>query len=196
MSRKSNISRGDTRKYKALSVEYIVPLVRDLRGRCFECINFVFGLRPSTQIFFLFDNCSSFLKELLPEIAGTFWLDAVVPDWRTKTEITDRIMQSHVQYIMNDVIKLHHFKALVSRSEKLLRGWESQYESLENHEFYDSLHALRKYHIQIHAKMTAIFTAMEPRNESIIGHLRKMQETGRRPRTQNVEMLLDRLMQI
>ena len=89
--------------------EAILPLVRDLRDHCFRCINFVFGLGSSTQIVFLFDNCSSLLSELLPEIAGTFWLDGVFPDWQTKTEITDKIMQDHVQDIMNDVRKLHHF---------------------------------------------------------------------------------------
>jgi len=176
--------------------EAVVPLVRDLRGRCFECINFVFGLGSSTQFVFLFDNCSSLLSELLPEIAGTFWLDKVVPDWRTKTEITDKIMQDHVQDIMNDVRKLHHFKALVNKSQPLMNEWEGKYKPLKNTKIYQSFKLLRGFHVLIHECMTKILKAMKPRNESIIGHLRKMQETGRRPRTKRVEMLLDRLMQI
>ena len=73
---------------------------------------------------------------------------------------------------------------------------ESQHKSFKDHEFYECLTKLRAFRVLIHEDMTKILTAMKPRNESIIGHLRKMQETGRRPRTKRVEMLLDRLMQI
>jgi hypothetical protein len=176
--------------------EAILLLVKDLHGRCFDCINFVLRLESSTQIVFLFENCSSLLSELLPEIAGTFWLDKVFPDWRTKTEITDKIMQDHVQGIMNDVRKLYHFKTLVNKSQTLMNEWEGRYQPLKNKKIYDLFQTLGAFHVLIHECMKKIWTAMKPQNESIIGHLRKMQETGRRPRTKNVEMLLDRLMQI
>jgi hypothetical protein len=175
--------------------EAILPLVKDLNYHCFRCINFVFELRPSTQIVFLFENCSSLLSELLPEIAGTFWLDKVVPDWRTKTEITDKIMQDHVQDLMNSKKKMHQFEDLVRKSEKMVNDSESQHKSFKDHEFYKCLKKLRALHVFIHEDMTKILTAMK-RIKPVIRQLRVREETGRRPRTKNVEMLLDRLMQI
>jgi hypothetical protein len=175
--------------------EDVVPLVKDLRGRCFDCINFVLRLESSTQIVFLFENCSSLLSELLPEIAGTFWLDKVVPDWRTKTEITDKIMQDHVQGIMNSKTKMRQFEALVRRSEKMVNDWGPQYKPLENYKIYKCLAKLIGFLIFIHECMTKILTAMK-RIKPVIRQLREREESGRRPRTKRVEMLLDRLMQI
>lgn len=178
-----------------MSCEDIVPLVKDLRARCFECIDFIFELN-STQIVFLFEHCSSLLSELLPAIAGTFWLDGVVPDWRMERAITDQIMKAHVQHIADDVKKLHQFEVLVNKSTKLMETWIQTYKPLEKYELYQCFKKLRGYHILIHEKMTEILTAMKPRIKPIIGHLRNMQETGRQPRTKKMEMLLHRLMQI
>ena len=184
MLRESNSVRGDD----------VLTLAKDLRSVCFECIVFVFGCNAA--IFeFLFEHCSSLLSELLPQIAGTFWLDDAAPDWRLKTEVTDEIIQSHVDQITRDVRNLHKFETLVNMSTALMNSWKGKYDHLRKFKIYEDLTKLHGFHAIIHEKMTGILKITKPRINSMVRHVQRMQETGRRVTTKH-EVLLLRLKNI
>ena len=186
MLRESNSVRGDD----------VLTLAKDLRRVCFECIGFVFGCNAA--IFeFLFEHCSSLLSELLPQIAGTFWLDDAAPDWRLKTEVTDEIIQSHLDNIMYKTQKLTEFENLVNMSTKVMNSFEGKYKHLKGLTIYEKLTKLHGFHVVIHEKMTGILKNMKPRVKNVVNHLQGRQETGRAvPRNKMNEMLLHRIMNI
>lgn len=184
MLRESNSVRGDD----------ALTLAKDLHRVCFECIGFVFECN-ATIFEFLFEHCSSLLSELLPQIAGTFWLDDAAPDWRLKTEVTDEIIQSHVDQITRDVRNLYKFETLVNMSTKVMNSFEDKYKHLKGLTIYEKLTKLHGFHTTIHEKMTAILKIMKPRIKPMVKHLQGMQETGRRVTTKH-EVLLLRLKNI
>ena len=184
MLRESNSVRGDD----------ALTFAKDLHRVCFECIGFVFKCEVTTFMS-LFELCSSLLSELLPQIAGTFWLDDAAPDWRLKTEVTDEIIQLHVDQITRDVRNFHKFETLVNMSTALMNSWKGKYEHLREFKIYKDLTKLHGFHATIHEKMTGILKIIKPRMKSMVKHLQRMHENGRRVTTKH-EVLLLRLKNI
>ena len=160
MLRESNSVRGDD----------ALTLAKDLHRVCFECIGFVFKCEVTTFMS-LFELYSSLLSELLPQIAGTFWLDDAAPDWRLKTEVTDEIIQSHVDQITRDIRNLYKFETLVNMSTKVMNSFEGKYKHLKGLTIYEKLTKLHGFHATIHEKMTRILKIIKPRMKSMVKHL-------------------------